>query len=334
MKKISICIPTFNRHKSLRNCLNSIIENVGVDWEAVDICISDNCSEDQTEAVVLEAKKKIDIKYIKNETNLGRVQNYLNVVNMASGKFVWMIGDDDLILPHSLKSLIDLLDTYSHKVDFFYVNSYLLDSSFIFSSKQPFSTNSLSDDMKKFSPKINSELMNFMDLINPNVSFDFLGGMYLSVFKKKNWSNHTKVLNKEDLNNKLIFSTFGNTFPHVKIFANAFAKSKAYFCSTPLSVTLSGEREWQPMYPLIRSIRLIEALDEFRKHGLKLKKYYLFRNYALSYFAQDFVKMMLDKKNSGWKYFSFRSHVIHNLIYPNFYLSFFYFFLRRLKIMN
>ena len=57
--KLSICIPTYNRSKHLKNCLNSIILNLNYRKEDVQICVSDNCSTDETESVVRHAQEEI-----------------------------------------------------------------------------------------------------------------------------------------------------------------------------------------------------------------------------------------------------------------------------------
>ena len=65
--RLSICIPTYNRAFHLNNCLHSIISNksrFAIDFE---ICVSDNCSTDETEKVVRRAQQSIDIKYNKNK---------------------------------------------------------------------------------------------------------------------------------------------------------------------------------------------------------------------------------------------------------------------------
>ena len=101
--------------------------------------------------------------------------------------------------------------------------------------------------------------MPFLDLINPDVSFDFLGGIFLSVFSKRNWNQYTNVLDENAINDTRVWSHFDNTFPQIKICAHAFRASTAFFHSTPLIVSLFGSatREWAPMYPLVRSVRLI-----------------------------------------------------------------------------
>ena len=220
MIKLSICIPTFNRAKYLSNCLQSIIsmnKPKGLNYE---VCISDNGSNDNTKEIVLKAKKLININYNKNETNLGIPRNFIKVVSMAVGEFVWLIGDDDLLLPHTLDNLKILFEK-NRGVDFFYINSFLLDTNFILSFKQPFDVANLPTNMNKFSSFKKSQELNFFELINSKVSFDFLGGMFLSIFKRRMWLDNVGVLNNKAINDNRVFSHFDNTFPHIKIFSVA-----------------------------------------------------------------------------------------------------------------
>ena len=182
--KISICIPTYNRSKYLTNCLQSIALNKNLSKIAYEVCISDNFSTDNTENIVRVAQKNIPIIYHKNASNIGRVQNYLKVVSMAKGDFVWLIGDDDLLLPNALSDLSKLLFD-NPRVEFFYINSYCLSSENLLTHKQILDLNNLTKDANLFSSWKKSGELDFMDLINPKISFDFLGGMFLAVFKKR-----------------------------------------------------------------------------------------------------------------------------------------------------
>lgn len=330
MHKLSICIPTFNRCTHLANCLNSIILNTGYNKKDIQICVSDNCSTDETEAVVRQAQKKIDIVYNQNKKNLGLAGNFINVVNMADGEYVWIIGDDDLLLPNALEGIVMLTDQ-NRDSDYFYVNSYHLDTEYVLSHPKPFDTANLPNNMKKFSSwEIDGET-NFLDLINPKISFDFLGGMFLAVFRRSMWVKNVNKLNLKAIHDGVVFSHFDNTFPHVKIFANAFSNSKAYFHSEPLSVCLTGSREWAPMYPFIRSVRLIEALDEYRKNGLSYMKYVRCKNFALRTFVPDMVYTFVYKKDSGYEYVKPLKLLLRNGLYPEFYLSFFRYIFRKFK---
>lgn len=328
--KLSICIPTYNRAEHLQNCLNSIIScNSQSDFN-YQICISDNHSTDETEEIVRRAQLVLNIKYHKNARNLGIPRNFLGVVAMADGDFIWMIGDDDLLLPNAISELYCLLDRYQN-VDFFYVNSFHLNTEFLKKFSSPFNTENLPKDMIPFSKWTMDGELPFFDLINPKISFDFLGGIFLSVFRKKNWDANINVLDENAILDDRMFSHFDNTFPHLKIFAKAFSSSTAYFNTKPLNVCLTGAREWSPMYPLIHSVRLVEALDEYRNNGLPYWRYVRCKNYALNNFIPDFINIFIHRKTSGYLYVNSLKLFIDYFLYPNFYLSFFYFIGRRLR---
>ncbi len=331
MHRLSICIPTYNRAAHLTNCLQSIISINHAPQFDFEICVSDNCSTDNTEQVVRDAQQKIAIKYQKNSTNIGMTKNFLNVVKMADGEFVWLIGDDDLLLPNTFTRLFELLNTYP-KIDFFYLNSYHLTTEFVFSFPQPFNTENLPKNMKPFSKYTKSGEMRFLDLIDPAISFDFLGGIFLSVFRRSNWVENTNALDQSAINDSRTFSYFDNTFPHLKIYAKAFSKSKAYFNTEPLSVCLTGAREWSPMQPLVMSIRLIEALDEYKKNGLSYFKYLYCKNYALNNFIPDIGSMVYYKK-TGLEYINPIKLVFENCLFPNFYFSLIHFIFRKFIIL-
>ncbi len=327
--KLSLCIPTFNRALSLDNCLHSIVISayyVDFDFEVI---VSSNCSTDDTDTVVSQYTSTLPLVYSKNSENLGIPQNFLKVVSLAKGEFVWLIGDDDLLLPNSLLDLFKLLNRYPH-VDFFYVNSYKLSFNHITAFAHPFDTYNLPKKMQRFSNYSSDGQLDFLDLIHPSISFDFLGGMYLSVFRHSHWSLHSHILCQAAVYSHDIFSHFDNTFPHVRIFSRAFSQSKAYFNSKPLIVSLSGIREWSSLYPLVRSIRLIEALDSYREVGLPFYKYYYCRNYTLAYFIPDFIFMCLNPHKSGIKFVSFKQ-LLPNLLFPNFYFSILTIFMRKLR---
>lgn len=332
--KLSICIPTYNRASHLSNCLNSIIISSLNSKIKFQVCVSDNCSTDNTEDVVRTAQSAIDIKYHKNDRNLGHARNFLNVISMASGEFIWLIGDDDLLMPYAIEELHRLIGGHPN-VDFFYVNSFHLNTEYLEQFPAPFDTENLPKNMAPFSKWTVAGEMPFFQLIDPRISFDFLGGMFLSVFRREKWILNTNVLDEKALNDGRTFSHFDNTFPHVKIFANAFATSRAYFNAVPLNVCLTGAREWSPMSPLIMSVRLVEALDEYRKNGLPYWKYVYCKNFALGNFVPDFINMLLHRNVSGYAYIRPVRLILGYFLYPNFYLSFFNFVGRRfLKTYN
>lgn len=328
--KLSICIPTFKRAKHLNNCLNSILLAKKAPRFEYEICISDNGSTDNTEEIVKGYLEKLPIKYSKNPNNLGIPKNFLKVVSIAEGEFVWLLGDDDLLMPDAFLKIENLLNT-NQNCDFFFINSNHLNTEFIFKHDQPFDTKNLPTNMIPVSKYTITGPLAFIELVDPKISFDFLGGMFLSVFRRGNWIKHQGHLDSAAIEDMNTFSHFDNTFPHVKIFSKAFANSNAFFLAEPLSVCLTGAREWSPMYPFVHSIRLVEALDEYRKNGLPYRKYLWCRNFALNSFIPDMAYMYLNRDISGFKYASPIKLLFKNCIFPNLYLSIIYFFIRKLK---
>lgn len=326
---LSICIPTFNRARYLENCLESIRHSLVESNLHVEICISDNASVDNTSGVVALASHTLPVKYRRNTVNLGMAQNFLDVVAMAKGDYVWLIGDDDLLMPDGIGKLLKLIDEYP-EVDFFYVNANHLNANYIDSYLHPFNIKNLPGSMERFSKASSSRLLNFFELVSPEVSFDFLGGIFLSVFRRDKWMQSTHVLNAAALKSPATFSHFDNTFPHLKIWANAFRSSKAFLNADPLIVCITGVREWAPMSPMIMSVRLPEALRIYRECGMGWWRYTYCMNYALRNFSADLVNMVLHHKVYKFQ-LPLAKIIISSLPYPNTYLSVLYFFVRKIR---
>ncbi len=85
------------------------------------------------------------------------------------------------------------------------------------------------------------------------------------------------------------------------------------------------------MYPLVISVRLVEALDEYRKNGLPYIDYMRCKNFALRSFLPDLAHMLINKNSSGFAYINPIKLIFRNFLYPNFYFSIIYYFGRKLK---
>lgn len=101
MKKpfFSIVIPTYNRASDLQFALYCIFRQSFSDFEVV---ISDNCSTDNTKAVVQMLKNK-KIRYSRAKKAVGNALNMERAIKMAQGEYVFLHSDDDFLLyKHSL----------------------------------------------------------------------------------------------------------------------------------------------------------------------------------------------------------------------------------------
>ena len=326
---LSICIPTYNRAATLPNCLNSILISKRKTNLKFEVCISDNASNYNVKKIIKPFKKKLNIRLNRNKKNLGYAVNLLKSVSMAKGEFAWCIGDDDLLVPKALKKINSLI-LKNKNIDFYYINSFHLNNNYLNKFKKPFDTNNLPINMDRLSPKKNSQRLKFWDLIDHNVSFDFMAGNFVNIFRRKMWMDNVHVLDKKSINDKnSILSLL-----HLKIHANAFRKSLCYFQAEPLSVNLYGVREWRSLYPLIETFKLSESLDYYRSKGLNFFKYIYCKNYTLRNFASNLTKTIIGGKATCLHFLNFNKHIFQNLLYPNVYLSIFYFIFRKIIILN
>lgn len=108
---ISICVPTFNRAACLENLLKNLAELRVAHGDAVEICISNNHSSDNTSQVIESWCAKLVIKVITQSENIGASKNAFAVVKEATGKWVMILGDDDALIPSNFAKLMVLLKT-------------------------------------------------------------------------------------------------------------------------------------------------------------------------------------------------------------------------------
>ena len=140
---VSIGIPTFNRGNSLERAIKSILNQK---YKNIEILISDNNSEDNTQEICLSYQKKFkNISYNRNPKNYGAFFNWKNVLNSSKGEYFMWLCDDDYIDENYVQTCINHFSinkeltivsgvTYSSKSNFSKKNKsygYLNDSPFL-----------------------------------------------------------------------------------------------------------------------------------------------------------------------------------------------------------
>ncbi len=104
---LSICIPTYNRSRLLRQALDSIVASASGCLPDVEVVISDNASPDDTRAVAVEYQSRYPwIAYYRNDTNIGEA-NFYRAAQLARGEHVWIFGDDDKLHPRSIPAVLE-----------------------------------------------------------------------------------------------------------------------------------------------------------------------------------------------------------------------------------
>ena len=109
-KLLSINIPTFNRAKFLINLFDSIGNELSEFSEIIEVLIIDNCSLDNTRDVAETlCNKYICVNYVCNAENIGPMANIHKAHRAGSGKYVWVMGDDDYLVKDGFRRALTVL---------------------------------------------------------------------------------------------------------------------------------------------------------------------------------------------------------------------------------
>ena len=96
MKKVSIIIPVYNVKNYLGQCLESVIQQDFIDYEI--ICV-DDASTDNSGNILDAYEKQYDmIQVIRHTKNRGLSAARNTGLEQATGKYVWFVDSDDIIL--------------------------------------------------------------------------------------------------------------------------------------------------------------------------------------------------------------------------------------------
>jgi glycosyltransferase involved in cell wall biosynthesis len=105
---ISVCVPSYNYGRFLRDCLESVQAQTFKDWELI---VCDDCSTDDTEEIVQGyAAADSRIRYFKNEQRLGMNANIKKVADLGRGQYLKILCSDDWLAPNCLEVFRTLMD--------------------------------------------------------------------------------------------------------------------------------------------------------------------------------------------------------------------------------
>lgn len=106
MKSLHICvaIPTYNGEKYIGETLRHVLQQ---DYRNFSVILSDDGSNDNTLSIARSYKKQFKnnkIQIIANKKNIGCSGNFRRLVPYAKADILFLLCQDDLLLPHALKN--------------------------------------------------------------------------------------------------------------------------------------------------------------------------------------------------------------------------------------
>jgi len=107
----SVLLPTRNGGPYLKDCIESILNGLPDDSELI---ISDNANIDETAEVISIYLKHPRIKVCRSDEILSVTDNWNNALKAAEGKYVLMMGDDDLLLPGYFDCMLEAINRFDN----------------------------------------------------------------------------------------------------------------------------------------------------------------------------------------------------------------------------
>lgn len=108
---VSVVIATYRRERSLKKAIESLIEQTYKNIEI--IVVDDNADEiwnNKVKDIIALFLGDKRIFYIKNKENLGSANTRNIGIDMAKGKYITFLDDDDIYLPNKIKKQLEFME--------------------------------------------------------------------------------------------------------------------------------------------------------------------------------------------------------------------------------
>lgn len=302
---LSICIPTYNRADKLDRLLISIENQSKLINETFEVVISDNYSNDDTYKVISKFKNKINIKYHKNNSNIGPVKNIIKLVSeLSNGKYIWIIGDDDTIEENSIEKIYKIIRE-NQDVKYIYAN---------------YEKNKYSLASNNF----NNKIIPFGEIIrlDPNA----LTPIYCSIFLKEIWLKFSFYLNIQD-----DYTNIDSTYPHTVILTRALYDDFGWYSEDKLIKDYGKNTTWSQYSDAVICKRFQELINFMKIQGIKEEYLFSHRNRFNHIISKISLDLLLGKKI---KFLNKKDAIIlimKNFYKKDFFLEFIHYFYEKIS---
>lgn len=104
--KLTIAIPTYNRHELLRQSLTALLPQLTADCRLV---VIDNHSDVPVEegiADLFQQYPAVQKQVVRNRGNIGPNANILRCFELCETGWLWCLGDDDAVKPDNIRTIL------------------------------------------------------------------------------------------------------------------------------------------------------------------------------------------------------------------------------------
>jgi abequosyltransferase len=266
--QLTIAIPTFNRADCLDRNLSILMPQVKRFHKSVEVIVSDNFSTDHTQEILEKyINLGFDIKYVRNKSNFGFDLNWVNCFNLANGNYLYVLGDDDILIPGALEKIMKIINANDYSL--ICMRAYGFASDFLKEKPKSFLKNSEFNDINLF-------------VVKSGPLITFISSMIIN----KSLINHLDLKNLID---PLL------TQIHL-ILRAGLAGKKSLFINDYLVAADRSNSAWGSKGLILFSKDLGRILDFYKPHGINAKTISrLNKKFLINYFPLVILRLLISK---------------------------------------
>lgn len=121
----NIIIPAYNCSATLGRTLSSLVSQTDTEFEVI---VVDDCSTENIKTIIDDYSSKLNIVYIRNETNLGCGMTRQVGIDNSIQKFFCFLDSDDILMPYAAETFNSII---SENPDTELVHSYFYEQTVI-----------------------------------------------------------------------------------------------------------------------------------------------------------------------------------------------------------
>ena len=316
---LSICLPTYNRSALLEQAITALLPGIFEHGAAVELVISDNASTDNTKLMLERLAQFSNVKVCFNKVNLGAAKNFDIVVQQAKGEFCWIVGDDDLVCPGGIATILKVLRTHP-EIHFAFVNAYIHTTGGHTGDAEKQILDLATPELPvQCEDRTNRLLRSWNELIDPRISGVYLGSMMMCIFRRDAWlKGRIGVEFGEPF-----CSTLASVYPQAMIFGKEMEGRPAFYVGEPCIIARWGTQEWKDYLSIICAFWLHELLDFYQEHGVEVWRISKCRKTLLRVSGPAALKLLFNPNLPCRKLFSFRRYVVRFAKFYDFWLGLF-----------
>jgi glycosyltransferase involved in cell wall biosynthesis len=245
---LSIAIPAYNRCHYLAKSLELFRHQISGKYEkTIEIVVTDDCSTDSTKQMIQKLSIKMPyLKYVGNSSNIGLERNLIECTKNSNGKYVWIFGDDDCIVPGALDEIIPHIS--EDKYEFILLNRLRVNAGY---------TNIISANWMGIDPAVNIKYEGVRSICRQWGIISVIGFITANIFLRKKFLEEERPL------------YYGTMYPQLAMMIAAFHSSPSILLGRPLFIhrTLTqDEKKREHNKPLEKAFMTDEILRRDAKY--------------------------------------------------------------------